>query len=281
MQKLLEEVDVVIEGFDTGRMDSGMDLASSDSEPINKPKVALMIDSPFSSYTAGQLWFLFDQWTEFGIDRIRSGSFNRIDLAEYDVILMPGAWGGLSGVWNETQIEDLKSWVRNGGVLIGTEGSASWLTKDQSGFTDVELFEAEEKDSTEVDENAYTRYEDREDVFGLERIPGSAFKAVVDNSNPLAFGLPDQLYSLKFGTDGIIPSNSFETVGYYVNEGEVLASGYASDENKENAKGKAFAAVQNMGSGKVVFLLDNTQYRMFWVGPSRMVQNAVMLLPGF
>ncbi|MFP8488926.1 M14 metallopeptidase family protein [Gracilimonas sp. Q87] len=281
MQKLADEADVVIKGFDTGRMDTGMDLASSDSEPVNKPKVALMIDSPFSSYTAGQLWFLFDQWTEFGIDRIRSGSFNRIDLAEYNVILMPGAWGGLNGVWNESQIEDLKSWVRNGGVLIGTEGSGSWLTKDRSGFTDAELFEAADEDSSDVDEKGYTRYEDREEVFGLERIPGSAFKAIVDNSNPLAFGLPDQLYSLKFGNDGIVPSNSLQTVGYYVNEGEVLASGYASVENRENSKGKAFAAVQNMGSGKVVFLLDNTQYRMFWVGPSRMVQNAVMLLPGF
>lgn len=68
MRDLIEEVDVVVEGFDTGRMDTGMDLASSDSEPVKKPKVALMIDSPFSSYTAGQLWFLFDQWTEFGID---------------------------------------------------------------------------------------------------------------------------------------------------------------------------------------------------------------------
>lgn len=194
---------------------------------------------------------------------------------------MPGAWGGLNGVWNDSQIEDLKSWVRNGGVLIGTEGSGSWLTKDRSGFTEVELFEAESEDSTEIDEKAYTRYENREDVFGLERIPGSAFKAMIDNSNPLAFGLPDQLYSLKFGDAGIIPTTSLQTVGYYVNEGEVLASGYASEENRENAKGKAFAAVQNMGSGKVVFLLDNTQYRMFWVGPSRMVQNAVMLLPGF
>lgn len=281
MRKLIDDVEVVVEGFDTGRMDAGTDLASGDSEPVKQPKVALMIDSPFSSYTAGQLWFLFDQWTEFGIDRIRSGSFNRIDLAEYDVILMPGAWGGLNGVWNDAQIEDLKSWVRNGGVLIGTEGSGSWLTKDRSGFTNVELFTAEEEDSAEVDEKAYTRYEDREDVFGLERIPGSAFKAEVDNSNPLAFGLPDQLYSLKFGTDALTPSASLQSVGYYVKEGEVLASGYASEENRENAKGKTFAAVQNMGSGKVVFLLDNTQYRMFWVGPSRMVQNAVMLLPGF
>jgi hypothetical protein len=34
-----------------------------------------------------------------------------------------------------------------------------------------------------------------------------------------------------------------------------------------------------MGEGQVVFLVDNTQYRMFWRGPSRMMQNAVMLVP--
>jgi hypothetical protein len=280
MQQLVEEANVVVEGFDTGRMDAGMDLASSDSEPVKQPKVALMIDSPFSSYTAGQLWFLFDQWTEFGINRIRTESFSSIDLPFYDVILLPGAWGGLKEVWNESQIEELNEWVRSGGVLIGTESSGTWLTKNQSGFTEVELFEDEDKDSTEIEDKAYTRYADREDVFGLERIPGSAFKAVIDNTNPLAFGMPNKLFSLKFSDQGIIPSNSLQTVGYYVKEGNVLASGYASQENQDKAKGKTFAAVQNMGRGKVVFLLDNTQYRMFWVGPSRMVQNAVMLLPG-
>ncbi|MEX2603258.1 MAG: M14 family metallopeptidase [Gracilimonas sp.] len=282
MQTLAAETQVVVEGFDTGRMDEGMDLASRESKPVKKPKVALMIDSPFSSYTAGQLWFLFDRWTEFGINRIRSGSFNRIELNEYNVILMPGARGGLKDVWSESQIESLKDWVRDGGVLIGTEGSGAWLTKNESGFTGVEMFEEEEKDSTKTDPEAYTKYADGEDVRGLKRIPGSAFKAVLDNTHPLAFGMPDRLYSLKFGDNGLLPSTSFQTVGYYVKEGEeVLASGYASEENKENAAGMAFAAVQNMGSGKVVILLDNTQYRMFWVGPSRMVQNAVMLLPGF
>ncbi|MBO6587006.1 MAG: hypothetical protein JJ953_12935 [Gracilimonas sp.] len=281
MQKIAEEANVVVKGFNTGRMSKGMDLASGDSQPVKKPNVALMVDSPFSSYTAGQLWFLFDQWTELGISRIRSGSFSSSDLDEYDVILMPGAWGGLSSVWSENEMEAVKDWVRRGGVLIGTEGSASWLTKDQSGFTDVALFEEEKEDTTEVDPKAYTKYANREDVFGLERIPGSAFKAMVDNTNPLAFGMPERLYSLKFGDDGLVPSTSYQTVGYYVKEAdEVLASGYASEENKEKAAGKAFAAVENMGSGKVVFLLDNTQYRMFWVGPTRMVQNAVMLLPG-
>ncbi|MTI88197.1 MAG: hypothetical protein FH748_09535 [Balneolaceae bacterium] len=285
MKKLAEEADVKIVGFDTGRMDKGIDLGSSSMEPVAKPKVALLVDSPFNSYTAGQLWFLFDQWTEFGISRIRADAFSRLDLTEYDVVLMPGSWGGLSGVMSESQIEELKAWVRNGGVLIGTEGSGSWLTKGRSEFTNVELVQSDEKgekDDKEVEPVAYTRYENRADTSGLRRIPGSAFKAILDNSNPLAFGMPDKMYSLKFGDDALQPDESFQTVGYYVKDAaEVLASGYASSENKEKAAGMAFAAVENMGSGKVVFLLDNTQYRMFWVGPSRMVQNAVMLLPGF
>jgi len=34
-----------------------------------------------------------------------------------------------------------------------------------------------------------------------------------------------------------------------------------------------------MGDGQIVFLVDNTQYRMFWRGPSRMLQNAAMIVP--
>ena len=43
---------------------------------------------------------------------------------------------------------------------------------------------------------------------------------------------------------------------------------------------RSHAATLPMGEGEVVFLVDNTQYRMFWIGPARMMQNAVMLVPG-
>jgi len=241
-----------------------------------------MMDSGFNSYTAGQIWFLFDQWTELGIDRIRSGSIGRLDFDEYDVIIMPSGFG-LDSIFYESDRNRLKEWVRNGGTLVATEGATSWLTKEESGITSAELFE-EKKDGDEdkIDPAAYTRYKDQEDSSGLKRIPGSAFKAMIDNSHPLAFGMKDKLYSLKFSTNALKPDPAFSTVGYYMKDvDEVLASGYASMENKEKAAGKAFAAVQEMGSGNVVFLMDNTQYRMFWVGPVRMMQNAVMLVPGF
>jgi hypothetical protein len=282
MKTIADYADVKVSGFNTGRMDSGSDLGSPSMRPIEKPRVGLMIDSGFSSYTAGQIWFLFDQWTEFGIDRIRSGSFGGLDLNDYDVLILPGGYG-LNGTFNENSRERLKDWVRDGGTLVATEGATSWLTKEESGITSAELFEGEEdEDEDKIDPAAYTRYKDQEDSSGLRRIPGSAFKAMIDNSHPLAFGMKDKLYSLKFSTNALKPDPSFSTVGYYVKDAdEVLASGYASMENKEKASGKTFAAVQEMGSGNVVFLMDNTQYRMFWVGPARMMQNAVMLVPGF
>lgn len=281
-KKVADEAQVKIVGFNTGRMDAGIDFGSRDSRPISKPKVALMIDSGFSSYTAGQMWFLFDQWTELGISRIRSGSFNRMDLNSYDVIILPGGFG-LNGVFNESARNNLKDWVRNGGVIIGAESAGAWLGKEQAGFSSAEIFKPKEDEKSDsIKPDAYTTYANRGDSTGLKRIPGSAFKAIIDNTHPLAFGMPDKLYSLKFSTNGIKPDASIHTVGYYVKDGEsVLASGYASQENQKNAEGMAFAAVQNMGRGKVVHLLDNTQYRMFWVGPSRLLQNAVMQLPGF
>lgn len=283
MTRIADEVSVQIVGFDTGRMDEGIDLASRDSEPVQKPKVALMVDSPFSSYTAGQLWFLFDRWTDFGISRIRSSALMGLDLNEYDVIVMPGSWGGIGGTIDSTAQEKLKSWVQGGGTLIATEGTAAFFSKDRSGFTSVELVKDEDEDDEEtisgIDPEAYTRYEAREDSSGLKRIPGAAFQGMIDDSHPLAFGVGNQIYSLKFSDDAFVPSTDWQTVGYYSKDPEsLLVSGYASQENLEKASGQAFAGVAEIGSGKVVFLLDNTQYRMFWVGPARLMQNAVMLL---
>lgn len=285
MERIAKEASVEIIGFDTGRMDEGIDLASRDSQPVDKPKVALMVDSPFSSYTAGQIWFLFDRWTEFGISRIRTDALGGLDISEYDVLVMPGSWGGIGGAIDSTAQAKLKSWVQAGGTLVATEGTAAFFSKDQSGFTSVELVKEEEVDEDEadsisgIDPEAYTRYEAREDSSGLKRIPGSAFQGMIDNSHPLAFGLNDQLYSLKFSDEALVPSTDWQTVGYYSKDPEsLLVSGYASQENLDKISGHAFAGVVEMGSGKVVFLLDNTQYRMFWVGPARLMQNAVMLL---
>jgi hypothetical protein len=289
MQEIAEAAQVQIVGMNTGRMASGIDLSSRDSETLIKPKAAMLVDPPFSVYTAGQLWFLFDQDTEFPISRIRGTTLRQTslpklgrryglaDLQDYDVLLLPGA-NNMEEVFADEGLEALKNWVNAGGTLVATEDAAPYFTEDRSGFTNVKMIDAD-PDSTETAK--YLRYEDRQNYYGWKRIPGSALNVVLDDSHPLAFGLDDHVYSIKFDNDALLADPGLQTVGYYEqNPDQLKASGYVSQDNLQRLAGHVFAAVKPVGQGRVVFLLDNTQYRMFWRGPSRMVQNAVMLLPG-
>ena len=275
MDEVAEKAGVMIEAFATGRMQDGIDFGSSNMVPLKNPTVGLMVDTPFNSYTAGQLWYLLDKETELGISKLRMSRLKSLNLNKYDVLLFPG----VRGTVDSSLVNKLKTWVLNGGTLIATEGSAQFLTK-KSGMNKVKVVEAPKPKMEGIPPSAYTRYEDRSDSLGLKRIPGTAFYGIIDNSHPLAFGVPDRLYTLKQSVSALMPNPSLQTVGYYHKDPMKLkVSGYASVENRKLLAGKTFAAVQPMGSGKIVYLVDNTQYRMFWVGPSRMVQNAVMLLP--
>ncbi|PIQ62263.1 MAG: hypothetical protein COV99_06610 [Bacteroidetes bacterium CG12_big_fil_rev_8_21_14_0_65_60_17] len=285
MARIADHAGVHIQGFDTGRMDAGIDLASSSSRPVKEPRVALVVDEGVSSLTAGQLWLLFDRWTEFGIDRIRSGSLRSLDWSAYDVLLMPG--GSYGGMFDSSAVAALKDWVRRGGTVVATESAASWaissgLVRAETASEWKKKKEKKKDDAdTELKDSYYTRYEARTDSSGLKRIPGAVMLGHLDDSHPLAFGMGSRLYSVKFNTSAIAPSDDVQTVGWYEKDtSRLLVSGYASEENQKVIAGHAFAAVQNMGSGRVVLLTDNTQYRMFWVGPARLVQNAVMLMPG-
>jgi len=282
IERIAEAAGVQFDGYDVSRVDRGMDLASADARVIDEPRVGLLMAGPFGSETAGQIWYLFDQEVEWGLDRIRSTRFSGLDLDEFDVLVLPS--GNPSSVMDSTQTARVSAWLRNGGTLIGTEGAASFLSGGRSGLTSADIARMEdddEEDEPKVEERFFTRFENRRDSSNVSRVSGSAFRAIIDNSHPMAAGMPDEMYSLKFGTTAFKPSASIQTVGYYDRDAEtVLASGFASDENMEHLSGKTFAAVQSVGSGKVIMMLDKTQYRMFWRGSTRLLINSIMLMPG-
>ncbi len=288
---IASETGVVIDSYQSGRMKTGMDLASSKNRPVKQPKVAMLVEPPFNTYTCGQIYFLFDQETELPVERVRTSVFQQsalpkfgsryglADLNNYDVLILAGGGGGLKQMFPKEQLAVLKDWVSRGGTIVATESAANFFTKKASGFTNVEI-KSSKRDTSE--QAKYVTYENREDYFGKKRIPGTALNGMIDNSHPLAFGVDPEVYTLKFGTDAFVPSSALQTVGYYHKDPKQLAvAGYASQENLKHLAGGSFAGVANVGRGKVVFLLDNTHYRMFWRGPSRMMQNAVMLMPGF
>ncbi len=290
MKAIAEATGITIIGQNSGRMKKGIDLASGDSQPLKQPKVALMVEPPFNTYTSGQVYFLFDQDTELPVQRIRTsilkqtalpqfGSrYGYADLNDYDVLILPGGGGDLEKLFKEEEQKQLKDWVQGGGLIVALESATEFFTKEKSKIAEVELLKVK-KDSSEA--ALYVPYEQRKDFYGKKNIPGSALRSRIDNTNPLAFGLEEEVYTLTFGSDALKANPGLQAVGYYRNEAdELLVAGYASRENLEHLAGRVFAAVQPMGQGKIVYLMENPHYRMFWRGPSRMMQNAVMLLPG-
>ena len=121
MRSVASYADVRIEGLESGQVSEGINLASSNSRPIASPDVALLVDSPTSSYSAGQIWYMFDQDVRFGIDRIRRDDLRSVELSEYEVIIVPGFSGSYKSIVDSTMVNALKSWVSEGGILVGLE----------------------------------------------------------------------------------------------------------------------------------------------------------------
>lgn len=291
LQNVSNSHKITIHSVPTGRATDGLDLGSSKNRPVQQPKVALMVDAPFNMQTAGQVWFLFDEEVGLPVDRIRSSvllqsampkfgeRYGYADLNDYDVLILPGGGNNLRYIFDREAYSQLQDWVNRGGTLIALENAVEFFTQDRSKFTQVKWSEI----PTDTSLLAKTiSYDKREDYFGKKRIPGSSLMSNIDVSNPLAFGMEPTLHTLKQDVSSFLPTAGMQVVGsYHSDPTKLLTGGYAPKDALKHLSGKCYAGVMPMGAGKVVLLLDNTQFRMFWRGPSRMIQNAVMLLKQF
>jgi hypothetical protein len=290
MRELATGNDIDIHQMSTGRVKEGMDLANTRNFPVKQPKVALLVEPPFSVYTSGQIYFLFDWETELPVDRIRASTllqtaipkfgsrYGLADLNDYDVLILPEG-RNLSAVFGKDQQAMLRTWLSGGGTIVAVGSSAEFFTKS-SGFLKEQEVSKPDSD-LDKDAAASLNFDQRTDFFGKQRIPGSALNATVDVTHPLAFGVKSEVYTLKFGANSLTPNASLQSVGRYASEAtELLASGYASPSNLDSLAGKTWAGMRTVGRGKIVYFMDNPHYRMFWRGPSRMMQNAVMVVPG-
>ena len=291
MAAIAAQLNVQIASLGSSKVDAGRDIGSTRNQPLEKPRVALLVEPPFDTYTSGQVFYLFDRETGMPVERVRASVLNQtaipkfglryggVDLNDYDVLILPGASAGqLEQVFPKEKRDQLLEWVKGGGVLVAMEETATFFTQ-QSRFNQLRVAQPPTDSSETIN---YLSWDEREQYNGLKSIPGAAFNAKVDTSHPLAFGLKPQLFSLRQGTRALQPAAGLQTVVHYAAEArQLLAAGYASAENLNALAGKTVAAVMPVERGKIVYLVDNPVFRMFWMGPSRMLQNAVMLLPGF
>ena len=260
LNKTALESNIKINGVTTG-LNDGIDLGSNNFKPITKPKVAMLVGNGITSYDSGEIWHLFDQRFDMHLTRLDMSYFSRIDISKYTHIIIP------SSRIDKAAILKLKTWTKNGGIIIGYKNTAKWLASNK--FINIEF------DKTKKDTIKGISYENRSLNSGAQYIGGAIFNADLDRSHPINFGYKDNKIALFRNTTLFMKADkkSYNNPIQYTNN--PLLNGYISKENAKRIKKTVPFKVQRMGRGNVIVFTDNTNFRAFWYGTNKLLMNAV------
>ncbi len=261
---IAKDANLNIDAVATGST-QGIDLGSSMFKSLKPQHIALVVGEGISSYDAGEIWHLLDTRFAIEVTKLDTRNFGRSNLNRYTTIIMPNSWGG--GL-TESDSEKLNTWVRNGGTLIGFKNASKWIKRQ--GLIDF--------DEVETDNPATNvTFEQRSDFNGAQVIGGAIFKAKLDRSHPIAFGYDNAEINLFRDTTLFIKADDTSYKNPVLYTDEPLASGYISDINLEALKGTRPFVHQSTGRGDVLIFTDNTNFRAFWYGTTKLFMNAIFL----
>lgn len=246
-------------------MTEGINLGSSNFRNLQMPKVALLTGPGVNNNDAGEVWHLLDQRFRIPPVLIEQSTVNRASLDRYNVLVM--ADGSYSGL-NENGKEEIRRWVRNGGVLIASGEANRWAAS--AGITPVKY-----KEVKHTDPEAFRNYDTQAEVRGSRYIPGAIFNTRVDRTHPLLYGVgSDSVPVFREGTNMFEkPANPFVTPVSYTDK--PLIAGYITRENEKLLAGSAAVISNAFGRGQVISFADNPNFRAFWFGTSKLFMNAV------
>jgi len=259
-----------LHAVETGFVDSGPDFGSDNVHFLQKPDVALLSGSGTSSYRVGEIWHFFDRQIGYPVTLIDTNYFSSIDLSRYEVLILPS--GRLEEVLTEERLADIREWVRAGGRLIAVQGANRFLAGKEG-------FDLKRKETNEDREDVAARLTD----FGelqRERIresnDGSVYRITMDNTHPLAYGYDTEYFSLKLDTDAYEYLKEGWNVG--IANDDAWMSGFVGQEARQVLENTLTFGVQEMGEGRVIYLVDNPLFRAFWQNGKLLFGNAVFMV---
>jgi len=245
----------------SGFSDAGIDLGSNLMEFIPPKRVGLIKSDNSSPQRYGEIWHFFEQQLKYPITQINLNRLNDRNLDKFDVLILP------PGYYNLFSDDDsgLLKWIQKGGRLVAL-GSAIKSFANQNAFN-LKTKSMDDKPDKFV---PYAELE-RNDISSA--IYGSIYSVNIDNTHPLAFGYDKNYFSLKnSATSYQILSEG--TVGNLPKESKPLAGFSGSEAIKRQSESLIFG-MENLGSGSVIYIVDNPLYRGFWENGKLWVINAV------
>jgi hypothetical protein len=119
------------------------------------------------------------------------------------------------------------------------------------------------------------------DSLRVEGVPGLIGRATLDRTHWLTWGYPrEHLPVLVSGNSFFSPSRRGDNPVSFLGKDLVL-SGFTWPGNTERLlTGAVWAAVENVGRGKVILFAEDPLFRAFWRGPAGLFNNALLMGAG-
>jgi len=250
----------------TGYSSEGPDLGASELELIKTPRIAILRSDDASTYSYGEVWHFFEQQLGYPLLQIDESQLTDA-LKHIDQLIIPN---GYYGMWNKNSSMDmdLLEWVNDGGKLIAISGALDR-------FANSELFKLKKKENIEITTTEIPYGDQSRNEISFITT-GSIFEARLDESHPLSFGI-DRYYSLK------INENAFELIkdgnnAFTLGENAKAIAGFIGFKALGNQSNSLLFGEEYVGSGKVIYFVDNVLFRGFWYSGKMAFTNALFFL---
>jgi hypothetical protein len=258
MKELATETSVPVEAIDEAWTDKGILMGARTVVSLNKPKVMVLMDEPTDGRSYGAIWFTLEQRYGIEFTAVRVQDFNRADLYEYDVVIMPpGSANGYKNLIGDRGIVRMKEWIRNGGTFIGIEDGAYFAIDEDVNLSSSRMLSGVRVDNT----------------------PGAILRVKLDSNHYLSLGYNQQIPVHVNSASIFTPSQQGANVAVF--DDNAVVSGFVFEENKSNFPGNAYLIHEPTGSGNVILFAEQPVFRAYWRGLERLLVNSILLAPSF
>jgi hypothetical protein len=263
---------VAFQGTMSGYSVAGIDLGSNSFMPIEAPRALMVVGDGVSSNEAGQIWHMLDTKYQIPVAKVDRRDFGRVDFSRYDVLILPsGSYGWIEG----ERLEDLRRWLRGGGTLIALRTATQWAVANGLAPNSRLASRPAQADDPAGDTPARRDYADADAIRGAQAIGGSIWMADLDTTHPLGFGYHSRAlpvwrdHGMFFEPSG----NPYSTVARLTDDPHL--SGYISPANRDRLRNSPSLIADGLGRGTVVLMIDNPNFRGYWMGTNRLFLNAL------
>jgi hypothetical protein len=262
IQREVKKTGVKVFALKTSLATEGIDMGSPSSLAIKKPNVALLVGEGVTNNDAGEFWHLLD--TRYGMQvTLLDVASARWKLDGYSCVIMP------DGNYTASVSGRIKEYLSDGGTVAAFGKAVKFLRMYD--LCNVE-FKSIKATQTKDKRHNYSSIDEDE---GTQQIRGAIFEAECDLSHPLLYGYHNaKLPIFREEKDFFeLPNNVYAAPLAFTSN--PLMSGYLSVKNKELAKNAASIVISSIGTGRVIAMIDNPNFRAFWYGTNKLTANMV------